>query len=371
MSDLLNQAIRYSKMGWSLVPVKLGTKEAAVRWKRYQTERATEATVRRWCEKDIGLAVVGGPVSGGLVIRDFDDAGAYDRWATDHADLAARLPTVQTARGHHVYARMATDVGTIHCGDGEIRGHGAYTLLPPSVHPSGQIYRWLIEPHDGLPTVDSEVFGVGVLKEAKDVKEDKEVKDNKEVKDINGIDTTSFDALIERFPIDGSGKGRNALKRLALTWLAERQTQKPPQRERVLVHSLWWERFGHHRRTDEESSFEDFDRMLDELRGDSFLTRVRWALPTVVIPEWAIDEPDHRQRVAAVIVACNHAAEGKAFPLAATIAAQLAELPDPKTAHRALHAFCRKEHVPLQLVQRGERRPGGKPNVYRLTETQR
>ncbi|SMP41625.1 Bifunctional DNA primase/polymerase, N-terminal [Neorhodopirellula lusitana] len=364
MNALLDHALRYHAMGWSIIPVKIGTKEKPISWKRYQTERATESTVRRWCRKDVNIAVVSGPVSGGLVVRDFDEAGAHERWAADHGELAASLPTVQTARGHHVYARLDEPVRVVHCGDGELRGCGGYTMLPPSVHPSGQVYRWLREPSGVLPTVAIENLCPPVLKEAKDFKEAKDIKDS------NGVRDTSFKNFVERFSIDGPGQGRNALKQLALAWLAANKKRKPPAKDRVIVHSLWWDRFGHHRRTDNESSFEDFDRMLDELRGDSFLLRVRAELPNSTIPDWAIDEPEHRQQVAVVLLACHRASEGEPFPLAATIAAQLAGLPDPKIAHRALQAFCRKEHVPLQLFQRGERRPGGQPNIYHLSHPQ-
>jgi hypothetical protein len=43
-------------------------------------------------------------------------------------------------------------------GDGEIRGTGAYTLLPPSKHPSGFIYRWLIPLTANVPIVSPDVF---------------------------------------------------------------------------------------------------------------------------------------------------------------------------------------------------------------------
>ncbi len=45
--------------------------------------------------------------------------------------------------------------GAIAMGDGELRaGIGCYSVLPPSVHPSGHVYRWLIPPTDSLPVID-------------------------------------------------------------------------------------------------------------------------------------------------------------------------------------------------------------------------
>ncbi len=131
--------------GWSIIKIPRGEKRARVSWKRYQSEHADDATLRRWFHSgDSNLAVITGSVSGGLVVRDFDEAGAYPRWAAQRPELAARCPTVQTARGYHVYCQMADVPRVIHVPDGELRGDGGYCLLPPSVHPTGSVYRWSI-----------------------------------------------------------------------------------------------------------------------------------------------------------------------------------------------------------------------------------
>jgi hypothetical protein len=107
-----------------------------------------------------GLAVVLGSASGGLACRDWDDAGAYHRWADDHPGLAATLPTVQTPRGFHVY--FAGPEGYHELGDGEYRADaGHYCLLPPSLHPDGMLYRWLIPlPEGALPFLDPAEAGL-------------------------------------------------------------------------------------------------------------------------------------------------------------------------------------------------------------------
>ncbi len=93
-----------------------------------------------------GLAVILGGVSGGLVCRDYDDMAGYELWARDHPELASVLPTVQTQRGRHIYFRGPGKFYELN--DGEYRGTSRqYTVLPPSWHPSGTHYRWLI----GLP----------------------------------------------------------------------------------------------------------------------------------------------------------------------------------------------------------------------------
>lgn len=160
---MLDSALSYANRGWSIIPIRhrpgTGGKQPAIpSWKAYQTRRATEAELRVWFDgahRNDGLAVVLGGVSGGLLCRDFDRLDAYDRWAAGYPKLATELPTVETARGRHVYARA--DVQTYRdLGDGELRGDsGHYCLLPPSRHSLGHVYRWTIPLPDGeLPTVN-------------------------------------------------------------------------------------------------------------------------------------------------------------------------------------------------------------------------
>ncbi len=150
MDDLITAALEYAARGWSVFPCDPRSKEPLaqgrhrMRWQRYQNERATEAQIRELFSKPANIAIVCGDVSGDLVVRDFDDSIAYRRWSSDHRDLANRLPTVATARGFHVYARMNPCPDTRVLGDGELRANGVYVLAPPSIHPSGAVYRWVV-----------------------------------------------------------------------------------------------------------------------------------------------------------------------------------------------------------------------------------
>src|SRR5262249_9317220 len=107
-----------------------------------------------------GVAVVLGSASGGLVCRDFDQLIAYERWAATHRDLAAILPTVRTCRGTHLYFQGPE--GFADLGDGEYRGDSKhYCLLPPSQHPDGPLYSWLIPlPEVELPIIDPHKEGL-------------------------------------------------------------------------------------------------------------------------------------------------------------------------------------------------------------------
>lgn len=154
MESIAESAKKYYGMGLSLIPIRAGTKRPAIpRWKPFQDRRPDDEQVRQWWDgTDHGIAAIMGRVSGDLVCRDFDRAESYEQWRDSYPNLAKTLPTVETARGAHVYARLdseqisqasRTGSSIIGLGDGELRG-GGYCLLPPSVHPTGQHYRWSV-----------------------------------------------------------------------------------------------------------------------------------------------------------------------------------------------------------------------------------
>jgi hypothetical protein len=165
MTALLDKALKYSDFGWSIISITNEPKEkaAAVEWTPYQTSRPSAAKLRKWfARRDVtGLAVIFGAVSGGLASRDWDVEGAYERWAQDHAKLAISLPTARTARGHHVYFRAELERFE-NLEDGEYRGDcGHYSVLPPSLHPSGVRYAWTIPlPKGELPLIDPVEVGL-------------------------------------------------------------------------------------------------------------------------------------------------------------------------------------------------------------------
>src|SRR5262245_6372733 len=143
-------------MGISTIPLAPGQKNPPrrFRWKEFQQRRPTEGELCDWHQgTDFGIAIICGQVSGGLVVRDFDKAGAYERFRDRHPDLCKSLPAVATARGAHLYCRAIGRQDTLWLIDGELRGEGAYVVAPPSVHPTGIPYRWFHPIGDNIPTV--------------------------------------------------------------------------------------------------------------------------------------------------------------------------------------------------------------------------
>jgi hypothetical protein len=134
--------------------IAVADKKAVRRWKPYQERHPTEAELAQMLAGKVnGLAVIAGAVSDGLVVRDFDEEEDYVHWSGGHRSLAKTLPTVETKRGLHVYFRGPS--GFAELANGEYRGDSKhFSVLPPSLHPSGITYCWTNAPKESIPRVD-------------------------------------------------------------------------------------------------------------------------------------------------------------------------------------------------------------------------
>jgi hypothetical protein len=157
MNQNLTEALRMADLGCSIIPIRPGTKKPALHtWGRYKQERADREILEHWFERpEIGVGVVCGSVSDGLVVRDFDEANAYDRWASEFPQLADTLPTVETVRGCHVYSKVRGLTPSRKLGDGELRSEGYYVVAVGSRHPSGHVYRWRNGSPTAIPFIDT------------------------------------------------------------------------------------------------------------------------------------------------------------------------------------------------------------------------
>lgn len=159
----LELALKYLKSGLSIIPIlDDGSKRPACPWKMFQAKRPTIADCERWWgNSNYGIAIIGGQVSGGLEVLDFDSLKAFDAWKKIiipnilvSLDL---LPVIATPdSGHHVYYRTRKPQGNqkLALGDQgqveiETRGTGGYVIAPgspPECHPSKRIYKQIAGP---------------------------------------------------------------------------------------------------------------------------------------------------------------------------------------------------------------------------------
>jgi hypothetical protein len=178
-------ALSYLAGGVSLVPCSPRTKrpeadllpkDAARKptWKPYQDKPATAAAVKGWFARGCkSVAAIGGKVSGGLLIIDFDEARFYEAWKAQVGSLADGLPVQRTGReggGYQVWLRCP-DPGkndklawvadereeTGRKCAVETRGEGGYAVMPGSLHPSGRRYEAINGDFAAVPTVGQAV----------------------------------------------------------------------------------------------------------------------------------------------------------------------------------------------------------------------
>lgn len=161
--NLLDTVLDYHRRGWCIIPVITRAKQTTIRWKKFQEEISSTEQLKSWFrEKRYSPAVILGPVSSGLVCRDFDIMESFQRWQETYPDLAKILPTVKTARGAHVYFHSDW-TGFHNLDDGELRGDSKhYCLVPPAIHPEGSRYDWIIPlPAGDLPRINPFEHGLG------------------------------------------------------------------------------------------------------------------------------------------------------------------------------------------------------------------
>lgn len=171
--SVVNAAQQYLSAGLSVIPVRAdGTKAPAVpSWREYQRERMTPEEADRVFRGGVGIAVVGGAVSGGLEVLDFDEPDLFEAWsmlvaASDDAYLLDLLPVAETPSGgrHCYYRTEATVPGSQKLAlleDGrtcriETRGEGGYAIVAPSpadCHPDNRPYRLLQGDLTALPVL--------------------------------------------------------------------------------------------------------------------------------------------------------------------------------------------------------------------------
>ncbi len=118
-------------------------------WQTKATDNPDD--VARWLAAGSNVGILLGPMSG-VVDVEYDTPDGRDQIAA-FGILDIPTPTWRSARGEHRLFRWepwmpATAV--VHADDLEIRigGRAAQSVLPPSIHPTGAKYEWIVSPAD-------------------------------------------------------------------------------------------------------------------------------------------------------------------------------------------------------------------------------
>lgn len=149
MNALTQTALSWLSLGVSPIPIVYRSKIPAVEWKMWQSRLPPKKVINYWFENgDNNIGVVCGGKSN-LAIIDFDDINSYYDWRKDMIKrddewkyIATKSYRVRTNRGMHIYLKTKEPEQSRKYPDTKIdvRCTGNYTLVPPSIHPSGTKY---------------------------------------------------------------------------------------------------------------------------------------------------------------------------------------------------------------------------------------
>lgn len=139
---MLTWAQRYLKAGFSVIPLKLKSKEPLINWKEFQTRKATELEINEWFMSGLNnIGIVTGKISN-LIVLDADGLSGLEYLKKNHINSNV---SVITGTGKHLWFRyqdgIKNSASAIAPGI-DIRGEGGFVVAPPSVHPNGKRYRW-------------------------------------------------------------------------------------------------------------------------------------------------------------------------------------------------------------------------------------
>lgn len=156
---MLEYALHYAQLGWSVIPVGKD-KKPLLAWASYQNKRASVEQIRAWWDQwpEANIGIVTGRVSN-LVVIDIDDEEGLQLLENKQPDiLDSTLVCGTGGGGYHLYYRHPNRRKKIPNGvrvlpGVDVRADGGYVIAPPSVHFTGNTYEWTRKvPVSGAPT---------------------------------------------------------------------------------------------------------------------------------------------------------------------------------------------------------------------------
>jgi len=138
----------YLRLGLAVIPVPRGEKRPEIKWGAFADKRPTHQDWNAWWKETPGcnLAVIysssAAPEGKQLVCVDTDTPEA-EAWVCAQTPLPPTA-TASTAKGKHRYYYAPAGLTHYQGGDGmpEVRAGVHFSILPPSVHPTGILYEW-------------------------------------------------------------------------------------------------------------------------------------------------------------------------------------------------------------------------------------
>jgi hypothetical protein len=144
---MLEAALDLAALGFAVFPCLPQSKEPATK-RGFYDATTNPATIRRWfgSPAQYNVAIRTGLASAVWILDVDGPEGATSlRALQDEHDALPATRQAKTARGLHLWWRTDSPV---QCSAGrvaphiDVRGDNGYVVTPPSVHPTGHIYRW-------------------------------------------------------------------------------------------------------------------------------------------------------------------------------------------------------------------------------------
>lgn len=175
---MLNDAIQYRKLGWSVIPAcwpkdgKCGCgknhddagKRPIVSWKEYQDRLPTLDEITVWWTQwpNANIACITGAISG-IAVVDLEYEGLAE---AQRLGLHSGLISL-TGKGRHLIFKhpgeeVCNKVALKKIRGLDIRGDGGYIILPPSLHATGKRYRWATSITSHVPIFPSSLMQVAL-----------------------------------------------------------------------------------------------------------------------------------------------------------------------------------------------------------------
>lgn len=169
LSELGRAAVWYCENGFAIFPLKPRSKEPATAhglndW--FDDPDSAKELWARFPNYNIGIAC--GSPSHGLLVLDLDVSDTKDgraslkAWEAAHGELP-ETAVAETGSGgrHYLFRTNRTNIrpsANIELGV-DVRCDGSYIVAPPSIHPHGGMYEWLVHPDEcGIATADANVY---------------------------------------------------------------------------------------------------------------------------------------------------------------------------------------------------------------------
>ncbi|HBE80338.1 MAG TPA: hypothetical protein DDW65_21530 [Firmicutes bacterium] len=150
-NQLLEYALYYhNTLQWSVIPLRKD-KKSFIKWEEFQTRHASEEEILSWWKEwpNANIGIITGQISG-IVVLDIDGEGAKTLAPFVAVEPLPQTPKSITRNGnHYIFKHPGLEVRNFvrkDLADMHFRGDGGYIVAPPSIHETGHIYSWEVQP---------------------------------------------------------------------------------------------------------------------------------------------------------------------------------------------------------------------------------